>query len=110
MLPAVSREAEVTAAAQREARLPFSLDRGPLLRTTLVRVAEQDHVLLLTLHHIVADAWSMRILVEEVLGAYEGKVALPELEKTLKDPRNTVLVIEKGKEPVKMTMNKRRYG
>ncbi|HEY7768176.1 MAG TPA: condensation domain-containing protein, partial [Longimicrobium sp.] len=41
-----------------EAIAPFHLERGPLLRARLVRMAEDDHVLLLTMHHIVSDGWS----------------------------------------------------
>src|SRR5262249_5434256 len=42
---------------------PFDLARGPLLRVTLGRVVEQDHVLLVVAHHIVTDAWSMALLM-----------------------------------------------
>ncbi len=44
----------------------FDLERGPLIRGRLVRLAEDDHVLLLTLHHIVSDGWSMGVLVDEL--------------------------------------------
>ncbi|XAG00213.1 amino acid adenylation domain-containing protein [Pseudomonas sp. REB1044] len=54
----------------REVRRPFDLARGPLLRVRLLRLAEDEHVLVLTLHHIVADGWSMPILVDEVVGRY----------------------------------------
>ncbi|HZF12446.1 MAG TPA: amino acid adenylation domain-containing protein, partial [Thermoanaerobaculia bacterium] len=70
--------------AREEALRPFDLGRGPLLRATLLRLAEPRHLLLLTLHHIVADGWSMGILVRE-LGELYGAAAsgrpavLPEL-------------------------------
>ncbi|MEW5925947.1 MAG: amino acid adenylation domain-containing protein [Gemmatimonadota bacterium] len=54
-----------------EARVPFDLERGPLVRGRLVRLAEDDHVLLLTMHHIVSDGWSMGVLFGE-LGALYG--------------------------------------
>ncbi|HEX6913398.1 MAG TPA: condensation domain-containing protein, partial [Longimicrobium sp.] len=49
-----------------EAAAPFHLEHGPLIRGRLVRLAADDHVLLLTLHHIVADDWSMDVLVDEL--------------------------------------------
>ncbi|HEX2092454.1 MAG TPA: condensation domain-containing protein, partial [Longimicrobiaceae bacterium] len=49
-----------------EALRPFDLERGPLLRSTLLRLGEEDHVLLFTLHHVVSDGWSMDVLVREV--------------------------------------------
>ncbi|QRN99307.1 amino acid adenylation domain-containing protein [Archangium violaceum] len=84
-LPAEARAAEVRRLAVEEARRPFDLARGPLLRASLLRLGEREHVLLLTLHHIVSDEWSMRVLVREVEALYgaqvEGKVSgLAELE------------------------------
>ena len=55
-----------------EARRPFDLARGPLLRATLLRLGEQEHVLLLTMHHIVSDGWSMGVLVREVARPLRG--------------------------------------
>src|SRR5579875_1127160 len=52
--------------ATQEARRPFQLDQGPLLRVVLLRLAAQTHVLLLTLHHIISDGWSMQILWREL--------------------------------------------
>lgn len=56
--------------AQEEAIRPFDLGSGPLLRATLVRVGDDDHVFVLTVHHIVADGWSMEILWRELGAAY----------------------------------------
>ncbi|HLM23650.1 MAG TPA: amino acid adenylation domain-containing protein, partial [Pyrinomonadaceae bacterium] len=53
----------------------FDLKLGPLLRITLVRLRDQEHVLLLAMHHIMSDAWSMGVLVDEVVTLYEGYVA-----------------------------------
>lgn len=69
-LPATSRAAELTRLAEEEARLPFSLERGPLLRTTLLLVSEQEHVLLLTMHHIISDGWSLGVLFRELSALY----------------------------------------
>ena len=64
------REAEVQHRATAEARRPFDLTRGPLLRVTLLRLADREHVLLLTMHHIVSDGWSMNVLVEDLMALY----------------------------------------
>ncbi|HLJ34911.1 MAG TPA: amino acid adenylation domain-containing protein, partial [Ktedonobacteraceae bacterium] len=61
--------------AREEARQPFDLQRGPLVRTTLFRLNEQEHVLLLTLHHIVADGWSMEILLQELSAFYTAHLS-----------------------------------
>ncbi|MES1244666.1 MAG: amino acid adenylation domain-containing protein, partial [Acidobacteriota bacterium] len=74
-LPVVSGSLE--SLAEDEALRPFDLGRGPLLRTTLVRLGEREHVLLLTLHHIAADAWSMGVLVEEVQRLWAGEALRP---------------------------------
>ncbi|MFC7615017.1 amino acid adenylation domain-containing protein [Actinokineospora soli] len=52
---------------------PFDLREGPLLRAALVRVAEQEHVLLLSSHHIVVDGWSLTVLLEDLAAAYAGR-------------------------------------
>ena len=51
-------------------RIPFDLERGPLLRTTLFSRERDDHVLLITVHHIVADAWSLWRMLEELRALY----------------------------------------
>ncbi|NPC84603.1 amino acid adenylation domain-containing protein, partial [Pyxidicoccus fallax] len=67
-----AREAEALRLTREEARRPFDLTLGPLVRGTLLRLGQQRHVLLLTLHHIIADGWSMRVLVRELAELYEG--------------------------------------
>jgi amino acid adenylation domain-containing protein len=66
-----------------EARTPFDLERGPLIRGRLVRLADDDHVLLVTMHHIVTDAWSSRLFFGELSALYgnrDGQEAdLPDL-------------------------------
>ena len=66
---------------QDEATRPFDLARAPLLRVTLLRFDEQDHGLLLAMHHIVSDAWSNPILVRDLAAAYAQALAgqTPEL-------------------------------
>jgi amino acid adenylation domain-containing protein/non-ribosomal peptide synthase protein (TIGR01720 family) len=67
-----AREVEVQRLVEKEAVSPFDLSRGPLVRLTLLRLGAQDHVLLLTLHHIVCDGWSVGILIREVAALYEA--------------------------------------
>ncbi|HEX5758263.1 MAG TPA: amino acid adenylation domain-containing protein [Thermoanaerobaculia bacterium] len=68
-------EAELRRLAAEEAARPFDLERGPLLRAALVRLAPAEHVLLLTLHHIVADGWSMGVLLRELGALYGAAIA-----------------------------------
>ena len=78
------REAEAQRLTIEEAQRPFDLAQGPLLRTTLLRLDKEEHILLLTMHHIVSDGWSMGVLFRELSALYEafsaGKPSpLPEL-------------------------------
>src|SRR5207253_9574922 len=63
---------------------PFDLARDPLLRATLLRLGDADHILALTIHHIVCDGWSIAILYRELCAYYDAfkrdeSLALPEL-------------------------------
>ncbi len=83
-LPKVKREVEVQKLIANEAQQPFNLATGPLLRCTLLRLTEEEHVLMFTMHHIVSDGWSMGILIQEVAALYEAfsqgqPLTLPEL-------------------------------
>ena len=77
-------EAEREAAAQRllgaEASKPFELEQGPVLRVGLLKLGAEEHIALLTLHHIVSDGWSMGVLVRELSELYAGQVAGREVE------------------------------
>ncbi len=55
-----------------EAKLAFDLERGPLLRVQVSRLAADDHLLLLTLHHIVSDGWSIGVMLREIAALYRG--------------------------------------
>jgi amino acid adenylation domain-containing protein len=57
-----------------EAKIPFDLETGPLLRVHALRIAPDDHVLLLNLHHIVCDGWSMSVLIDEFSRFYDARV------------------------------------
>ncbi|MEU9107572.1 amino acid adenylation domain-containing protein [Streptomyces xanthophaeus] len=83
-VPGTDPERELARLVDDAARLPFDLESGPVFRTTLFRVAEDDHVLLLTMHHIVTDGWSTGRITGELAALYRaglsGTVAdLPEL-------------------------------
>ncbi len=71
-LPPSEREAKVRQLAREEAQLPFDLLKGPLLRATLLKTAEEEHVALLTMHHIVSDGWSAGVFVREVVALYQA--------------------------------------
>ncbi|MDY7076204.1 MAG: amino acid adenylation domain-containing protein, partial [Chloroflexota bacterium] len=83
-LPEEEREAEASRRAQDEARKPFDLAEGPLLRALLLKLGNEEHVAIATMHHIISDGWSMAALVQELAVLYEtfsqGKVSpLPEM-------------------------------
>src|SRR6185437_15533938 len=65
------REAEAEGLALAEAVAPFDLEAGPLVRARLVRLAQDSHLLLLTMHHAVFDGWSVGVFMRD-LGAYYG--------------------------------------
>ena len=84
------RDAEAGRLAREEAQSPFDLRHGPLLRVKLVRLGEQDHILIANMHHIVSDGWSVGILMSEISVLYgdfsSGQVShLPELSIQYKD-------------------------
>jgi hypothetical protein len=66
------RQEKARQLALEQARLPFSLQEGPLLRALLLQVEDEQYVFLLTLHHIISDGWSMQVLVREVLALYQA--------------------------------------
>ncbi len=83
-LPAEQREAEALRLARLEAKKPFDLARGPLVRVTLIQLDDLDHLVLFTMHHIISDGWSVGVLIREISILYNafvtGKPApLPEL-------------------------------
>src|SRR5215213_6512090 len=83
-LPVTTREACARRLLEAEARRSFDLGEDLLLRATLLRLSHEHHWALFTLHHIVADGWSMGVLIRETAALYrsfvEGKISpLPEL-------------------------------
>jgi amino acid adenylation domain-containing protein len=73
-LDPAEREQEARGLAEAEAQLPFDLANGPLLRVSVLRLADEEHVVLLTMHHIVSDGWSMGVLLRELTTLYEAFV------------------------------------
>ncbi|CAG0930618.1 mycobactin peptide synthetase MbtE [Thermoflexales bacterium] len=83
-VPESAREQEVRYLIKDESSRPFHLIRGPLIRTVLLQLAEEAHILILVMHHIISDGWSDGVLLTELATLYEaalyGRVAsLPPL-------------------------------
>ena len=73
-LAPTTSEAAVLRLAQDEASQPCNLTQGPLLRVRVLRLSSQEHVLLLTMHHIISDGWSNQIFFRELLALYHAKI------------------------------------
>ena len=78
-------ETELKLLARHEARIPFDLESGPLIRGRLIGMAVQEHVLLITMHHIVSDGWSLGVFIRELSSLYHayhngGEDPLPPLD------------------------------
>ena len=71
-LAEAEREEEARRLVSEEGRRPFDLAKGPLLRTGLIRLGEVDHILVLTMHHIVSDGWSMGVFHRELSVLYQA--------------------------------------
>ena len=83
-MPATEAEAEARRLATADAQRAFDLRRAPLLRASLLRLSNEHHILLLNLHHIVTDGWSMGVLYRELAALYRAfnsgeEPRLPEL-------------------------------
>jgi amino acid adenylation domain-containing protein len=83
-LPGGTREGEVRRLADALVARPFDLDRDPVLRASALRLGSEDHALLLVVHHIASDGWSLGVIVEEIAALYPAALAgvpspLPEL-------------------------------
>src|SRR5262249_15070699 len=69
-LAEAQQEAEAQRVASEEAQRPFELAHGPLVRAAVVQLGAQEHLLLVTMHHIVSDGWSMGVFVRELATLY----------------------------------------
>ncbi|ACE85950.1 non-ribosomal peptide synthetase [Cellvibrio japonicus] len=73
-LPSGVKQEEVQERIKQESLVPFDVANGPLLRVKLFVLSEQHHVLMITLHHIVADGWSINVLTDELMRFYEAYI------------------------------------
>lgn len=71
-VPEIEREQEADRMVMEEAQRPFDLARGPLLRIALPRLAADEHILLLTMQHIISDDWSIGAFIQEIATLYEA--------------------------------------
>ncbi|WP_153000590.1 non-ribosomal peptide synthetase, partial [Pseudomonas syringae] len=85
MVESVPAGQTLEACVEQEMQRPFDLEQGPLLRVRLLNLAADEHVLILTQHHIVSDGWSMPIMVDELVRLYEGYSQGREVELTALD-------------------------
>jgi amino acid adenylation domain-containing protein len=74
-MPELEREARVRQITDTEAHQPFDLEAGPLLRTQLLRLAAEEHLLVFNVHHIASDGWSMGVLCRELSSGYNAFVS-----------------------------------
>ncbi|MFP5284189.1 MAG: non-ribosomal peptide synthetase, partial [Thermoanaerobaculia bacterium] len=75
-LPETARRAEAERITSEAARRPYDLERGPLVRTALLRLGPEEHRLLVGTHHIVSDAWSVGVLLRELSALYQAALAV----------------------------------
>jgi len=73
--PAGEREAAAARLVREEAETPFDLERDPLFRARLLRVADDEHILLIVMHHIVCDGWSLGVFTRELAALYAAYAA-----------------------------------
>lgn len=83
-VPPAEREAELARCVQEEARRPFNMEAGPLLRCRLLRMDAEEYLLMVTMHHIISDGWSVGVFNQELGALYDGytqeaPVSLPAL-------------------------------
>src|SRR5262249_32360335 len=81
---AAASAGEVAEWVERDARRPFDLSAGPLLRVAVLQLGAAEHLALFSVHHCVADGWSLRVVIEELAALYNARSAgaegqLPEL-------------------------------
>jgi amino acid adenylation domain-containing protein len=73
-LVSYERDSRIRRLAREQADEPFDLGQGPLLRVKLLKLYEQEHLMMLTIHHIVSDGWSLGILINEVAALYAANL------------------------------------
>ena len=85
-LSKAEREKEARRLTTQEAQRPFDLSKHPLLRVTLLRLDDAEYVLLLILHHIVSDGWSMGVLIREIAALYTAFASCKDAQLHLSTP------------------------
>ena len=73
-MPKDEREAAKENQVTQLCDVPFDLEQGPLLRVGLLRLAEEEHLLVVVMHHIVSDGWSMQLIIDEFAAGYSSRV------------------------------------
>ena len=73
--PSVAAQQELNRLAVEEASTPFNLETGPVIRGRLIRQSESEHVVLITMHHIISDGWSVGVLLDEMSRLYDSFAA-----------------------------------
>ncbi len=71
-VPLAQRDIEMQRLVDAELKRPFALDIAPMMRTTLIRLKANEYVLILCIHHIIADGWSLGVLLQELMTAYKA--------------------------------------
>ena len=74
-LPKIERETKVQQILLKETRQLFHLERGPLIRAKLLHLGQEEHILFMTMHHIVSDGWSMGVLIRELQSLYSARLS-----------------------------------
>ena len=73
LIEPTARETEASRIAAQESQTCFDLERGPLLRVTLVRLANEDHLVVLAMHHIISDGWSLSVFWNDLSTIWQRK-------------------------------------
>jgi len=71
-IPADTRENKIIELATADAQKPFNLEKGPLIRVSILKTAQSEHIVLLNMHHIISDGWSIGVLVAEITQLYSA--------------------------------------
>jgi amino acid adenylation domain-containing protein len=84
--PLTARLVVAQRVAEEESQRPFDLKHGPLIRLRLLHLSSEDHVMLLSIHHIAADGWSMGIIFKELMAIYRAELMGSTVDSTLELP------------------------
>lgn len=74
-VPAPQQQTQAQQLIENQVQRPFNLAEGPLMRVTLLRLAEDHHLLAISMHHIITDGWSLNVLIRELTTVYQAVVA-----------------------------------